>query len=562
MTNAALTKLADSLRDANRRSAGRFETDTWQVIKEEVSRTSKWLKNGLDAEKPSKSRIEAAVAAFRNHRRFDAFSDARFVCYGCVESVGPKSYKLIEDPTIFPVVLSEVDKFQETLRLYRRCYRGLLSGYFIYDPSEHEDGKRNWHSLREYLRSRLSKFDLSDSTPDWVTTILQHKNLVTERACQRYSAAALNGDTKDFDDACLTLGVTKSSWVIRDFILSQIAEACASEDGPFQHRIPHILVLLEANSLLLNQGLALVLTRFSGIEKSSQNANLRDFAVQYWGNPWLSSNAAKWGQVSHAVRGMVSGWLKRHFIKQFFSLLADEGVSDNRRLRFWERYYEQIDDMYFALGPSAMRNQRREFRQLRNEMKGRLLELTNPGSQDNNAFIMKIGGHVAVEFGVSGNACFIFEADNLPFALIGSVAANRTSLKHDSRRHWLRHKDRANEPWEKEFEAVLANLAKPLSKNRHPAAPTISNRPGWDGKYGTSSAPISLGVSAPVSSEYFTDERFSAFARRQSLLVEDRQDKGGALWVLVPNDNGAVAKQLDAWSFRWSDKKQQWYRKD
>ena len=45
-------------------------------------------------------------------------------------------------------------------------------------------------------------------------------------------------------------------------------------------------------------------------------------------------------------------------------------------------------------------------------MKGRLLRLESGGR--NNAFIMRIGGHVVVEFGEKGNAMFAFNGRLAP----------------------------------------------------------------------------------------------------------------------------------------------------
>ena len=73
-----------------------------------------------------------------------------------------------------------------------------------------------------------------------------------------------------------------------------------------------------------------------------------------WGNPWLSLNRTKWSLVGDDARTMVAGWLKLVLIQQFFSLLAADGSNNVRRLKFWERYHDSIDDMYFALGGTAL----------------------------------------------------------------------------------------------------------------------------------------------------------------------------------------------------------------
>ena len=47
---------------------------------------------------------------------------------------------------------------------------------------------------------------------------------------------------------------------------------------------------------------------------------------------------------------MVSSWLKLRLIEDFFGLLSEDGINDQRRINFWKRYVDRISDMHFALG--------------------------------------------------------------------------------------------------------------------------------------------------------------------------------------------------------------------
>ena len=161
--------------------------------------------------------------------------------------------------------------------------------------------------------------------------------------------------------------------------------------------------------------------------------------------------------VSDPAREMVAGWLKRDLIRRFFSLLAADGLNDTRRLKFWERYYASIGDMYFVLGGTALRHQGADFRKIREQMQGRLLELHSAGPRTNNAFIMCIGDHVVVEFGIKGNACYIFKREGLPFTLGGAVAGNSNALKHWRHEERLLHVDGSFEKWEGRFEGPFSD---------------------------------------------------------------------------------------------------------
>ena len=155
---------------------------------------------------------------------------------------------------------------------------------------------------------------------------------------------------------------------------------------------------------------------------------------------------------------MVRNWLNLKLIQQFFTVLAEDRHTDQRRVRFWEKYHTQVDEIFFALGPNAAHSRSTDIRRLREQMGPHLLGLARPGNSANNAFIMKMGSHYIVEFGVSGNACFVFHADNLPFRLAGDVSADSEGLKHPRRVHRLLHVDRSYDPWEDEFQRTLAGL--------------------------------------------------------------------------------------------------------
>src|SRR6516165_4982183 len=199
--------------------------------------------------------------------------------------------------------------------------------------------------------------------------------------------------------------------------LGQIDAATRKDDATFQQYLPGLLDLLAKHPLAINAGVAKLLTRYRTCRTVTIHPGLRDFTVAQWGNPWLSLNRAKWSLVGDDARAMVADWLKLVLIQQFFSLLAADGTNDTRRLKFWERYHDSIDDMYFALGDTARWHRGADFQDIRKKMAGRLLNLHSAGPPNNNAFIMCIGNFVVVEFGITGNACYIFRRDQLPLGL-------------------------------------------------------------------------------------------------------------------------------------------------
>jgi hypothetical protein len=185
---------------------------------------------------------------------------------------------------------------------------------------------------------------------------------------------------------------------------------------------------------------------------------LCQFAVSLWGNPLLRKNLKNWDVAGKSATDMVALWLKSNLIEDFFELLSADGKTDKRRVNFWKRYVEFIgNEVYFALGRSALMDHRDDFQRLRNTMGDNLLRLEG-GAPSNNGFFMVIGNHLIAEFGEKGNATYIFNKDSLPFQLNGTVKLSNRTGWSDKAETRLRHFDRAHAQWEEDFEDSIRNI--------------------------------------------------------------------------------------------------------
>ena len=527
-----------------------WQEPTLKMLREGVSHLQSWIKAGAGDSSPPKDAVADAIRAFYARQEFTNLRDARYVCFGCTDPVGRDRYRLIEDERRFPRLLDCVDKYRTTPRPFRRCYRGLLHGYLAYDPEHDESkpsGKKNWSLLQTYLSQRTGQIRVPGATePEWVDSISRNRDLLTDRACDELGRQALEGDTNGFENACKELEISDQSWVVRNFILAQLNAAATKNDRLYRQVLPQLQRLLEGHPLFLGEGLARLLERYQKCTPADLDAGLRDFAVRHWGNPWLKLNDKKWGRVSEATRRMVTAWLKLKFMEKFFGLLAEDGINDRRRLNFWLRYIDQIGEMYYALGKSAMQNHSADFKQLRQEMTGLLLNLYAGGPPTNNAFIMRIGDHVVVEFGAKGNACFVFDGrGRLPFSLAGSVAGDSTELKHESYEARLLHIDRSDGSWESRFEGELGRLLRVTPE----PAPRDSPRPPQSARSATAS-----------SNTAFSQSAFDQLVSANRLTIADKRRLGGALWVYVGKAETSITRQLRSWGFKFNEHKTGWWR--
>lgn len=529
-------------------------------LRGEVRAIKAWLNGDGQPLGPGRDLVREAIEQFRATKALSSLRQTRLVASGLVLATGGRP-ALIEDSEYFPALLEGVMAVRNQPRPFRRCWRGLLDGYFNYDPIASEAGGRGWEALREFLDGTKTYLRCEGFQPDWVLEIDNHANLLSKDPCSRYGPDLLAGKRDAIEKTMLALGVSDASWVNRRLVEAQISAVVALKDRPFKERLPSSLELLEAHDLIADDGLAKLLNRYVDCESLEVSPKMRDYSVVRWGNPWISSNARKWSRVGKSARDLINGWLKLDFIEKFFSLLSEDKLNDARRLAFWKRYHDKIDDMRFALGDTAARNPSPDFRDLRRRMTGLSMDLLNGGRPNNNAFIMRIGQRIFVEFGEKGNALYIFDGVNLPFDLTRRyISGNSTALKHADHLERIIHKDSTWQTWEQKVAAAIeqhtgvrpndtAGLGLRKASSARPASGTgnIPKRPA--------AATGAGGTDSSLSD----DLDLGSFLRKYGLKSVDSRDKGGSLWVYADKSNGPVGTWLKGHGFAWSLKRAAWY---
>jgi hypothetical protein len=188
-------------------------------------------------------------------------------------------------------------------------------------------------------------------------------------------------------------------------------------DEPFVGHLNGVLELVNGKGQIhLPEAMAIEATahcviRYSKSANTIEHPYLRDTCVRRIGNPMLEQT--KWDAfVDHEpARQMVTSWLKQQLIKDFFELLAQDGAADIRRLNYWLKWEKYITEMWFYLGEMAFRDQRTAFKDVRERMGGSIRQLEEPSRPENNAFVMRIGEYLVIEFSTKNNAMFIYQAD-------------------------------------------------------------------------------------------------------------------------------------------------------
>lgn len=546
---------------------------------------------GDNGQPPTDDSLKSALQNFVKTQQVASFTELKYVCHGVTVPVGKDQWRVVDKPLLFDELLGFVSTYEAKAKQFRRCYQGLLTGYFGFDRYEAtvSDSVETWQRLRGFLSDRLlptrNAAQSRGTAPDWLRTLYEHKNLLTDDPCSRYANGLSRGDATELKEICAGLGISGTSWVWQDALMAYVRVVCAFSDAKFLSELTRLLDLINGRgeitlpAVLAVKATAMVVIRYCTCFDQPENVVLRDTCIHWIGNPWIDRTA--WdAHVNHEpARQLVNGWLKRRLIKDFFELLAQDGAADLRRLHYWLKWEPQITDMWFVLGANARDNDGSAFMELRKRMAGRDRVL-NDSNPQNNAFVMRIGQLLVIEFGVTGNACYVFPASDFrtslerKFFTIGHLK-QRSSAKRLS--HHIH--------WEGSFDDELRRLLQtvPMSKGvLNTPAPSSTIQPSNALSVSTSTRQSQISSCPPevqkrsstlyVESAGTTDlpngftqgnfDTIKLLCIQHRVEWENNLSKNGALWVLIPDRSKYVgfASLLERYGFRYSNGKGFWIK--
>ncbi|MBI1424327.1 MAG: hypothetical protein GC149_12735 [Gammaproteobacteria bacterium] len=483
----------------------------------------KWIGAVLEQEELTGDRVLDALEMFYKSQGFKSLRQARLVCYGLTQVFGTQSHRLIDDIEYLTLLLKYLDRNQSRIRPYRKCYRGLLSCYFSYDPQGSEatvEGRRNWEILRDYLYGHRDMLRTPGYNPDWVEALSGEPALLSMSPFWKYTFDKLQGDWSSLDEIQQRLEIGEDSWFMQRLVLEQVKAVTTLDDEGFRAYIDHILLLLSSHQLYAGTGLSMLLDRYAQCARKDESSSLMDFAVNLWGNPWLVANAQYW-RCGSAAREMVASWLKRHLLNQFFSLFSDGEATGRRRRNFWELYCEDMQGMYFALGKDAFAPGKMDLYKFRNDAKGLVVKLSD-GAHDLHAFIMQFDRYHVVEFSRNNNVAYFYDTRHGPppfYFSEGWIKVGALSVGN----------------------ALKGGSPKPISKSlQHKDSKALL----WEGRFAQE-----MGT---------TENSIKTFCRKYQCRYKDLRGQADRQWI-IPASHAKCGQEAHAvlmgWGFVWSPEK-------
>jgi len=542
---------------------------------EQSTKEAERIFQGYASAKPSKEDAYAAAREFVRGRPLGSWQRdlvAAALADPISEQGGitPLGYKR------FPELLSEYEAEAKRGDLWRLTWHGLLFSYFNYEPSQSQDpsAQLGWQALRAFLERTWPLVDRDAKEtiiPDWVGVLRHEATVLSAQPAQKYAQDYLTENTEPVDRLATDLGIPPSSWFWHALVLEAVRSATDKSDSEFRALLPRLIQLIEGKPAFRDDAIELILIRFHACKDSTPDDQLRDYVVSpsVWKNPKLrdAGIATAWNRVPNPVWMMVLGWVNKRNLKDFFDILAARNQADEGRLAFWSNYLEQITwtRLVFSAETMQLKNRNPAIRDLIAREHGAYATLT--AKRDVDAFMMKIGNFIIIEFSRKPNACYVYSESTLPFERHKRTYQGTTDDLaygfHGGCAARIVHR----EGWEAKAGNELRALgilpdkpgARPAGRVRV-AARTQSTAP---------TARTTQQASAGVATgEVSMPQLRQLVARYPGARISDRRGdpevlwNGGRLWVEDPNQNANLSRELEALGFRWATSRSAWYYRE
>ncbi len=461
-----LEKLQRTLHAVNKVALSRVRPGDSLQMYTERSRLQEQVRGASRLEDVPLATIDDALRDYRQNKYLQGLRQIRLVCHGCTQG----SDAVIESRESFEQLLGYVERYKDRGRTFRKLYRALLGSYFTYDPDAAGSsltGRSNWEKLRKFLAAYLDSFPMSEFSPDWLCALAKYPDLLGEHPGQSLDIAILQGDWSVFNEIRERFELDGGSWLVRQLVMAPVMAAQRMDDSTFKEHLHSLLLLLHEYPLHAGAGLKILLDRYASCADHEVHAALRDFAIDLWGNPWLA--AQQW-QCGELAREMLSLWLKRQLLDEFFALLSDDDKA--RRLNFWDIYSADLTGMYFALGRDAYAIGNLPLYKFRRHAKGLIVKLPEE-KHGVHTCIMQFKHHHVVEFNHEKSPAYFYDTrQGIPsfyfgkgWVDIGAIGVQDIAPGADVSRVSMpiRHRDGSLLAWEGKFAQELGVTANAIA---------------------------------------------------------------------------------------------------
>jgi hypothetical protein len=536
---------------------------------EKPAREAEQIFQGYAKAKPSKEDAYAVARAFLRGAELDAWQ-RDLIASAVADPIREREGAMVVGAAgRFLNLLVAYEDEAKRGDLWRLTWHGLLYSYFNFnvETARNDTSHAGWEALRAFLEKTwpiIERREKGNVVPDWVQVLRDERDILSKRPVEKYSRSYLRGETAGVDKLASDLGIPPASWFWHALVLGAVRQATSESDARFREHIPRLLQLIQGKPGFRDESLELILVRYHACKGAPADERLRDFVCQptVWKNPKLKAAgiATAWNRVPDPVWQMVLGWVNERNLKDFFDILAARNKADEGRLAFWSKYLKQISwtRLVFGADTMALQQGNAEVRNLIAREEGAYAQLT--GKREVDAFMMQLGPYLIIEFSKKPNACYVYEADQLPFEPYDRYYDGGTA---DLAAGYQSHIDCAlrivhRDGWGVKAEDDLRRLG--IQPDSRRTSDTVST-----GKARKSAPPGGERAAVPNVPKSGQGPDIALLralvGRFHRTIIDDRrsQSSGGRLWVADPLQRVQLGAELKRMGFKWSDKRQAWY---
>jgi hypothetical protein len=319
-----------------------------------------------------------------------------------------RGVSLLNTSGLFSALLTIWREQSANGKLGKLAWRGLYSSYLM------ADDRHTAESLRLFVAStREAVFQTgSGRTLPWMEHVIRHLELLGKSPCSGYANDLLEGNSSRLEDLLASGNVPHSSWFWAELVDALVVRLGNLSESVFKAAIPRVLDLSAKLPNARGKLLAALINRFPSLRDRSKHDLLLSALLFSWGSPQLDS-AVQWSNVSKEAKAIACGWLAQEDLEDFYHVCHQNGEVDNRRLRYWLRFKNQMSFTKIVLGEAITSSRSQDYVDFRKRKRGRLGDLTD--DYFNNAIIIQIRGWVFAEFSQVNNACYPYKLECCPF---------------------------------------------------------------------------------------------------------------------------------------------------
>lgn len=498
----------------------------------------------------TQDRVEAAVVALTRSPEFGR-RQLFVLAHAFAQPVRALHGRTVLQDDIGTLLLTHWEDQARDRRLKSSQWRGLFRSYM---QAGHSEASQR---LRELLVKSLPSLGSGRaSPPSWLAAISRHEGLLGSTPCAPYIEELIDGSTTLLDDLRQETGLPDASWFWVDLRETALAQVETLSDTKFKARLDHLVSLPGRIPHSRDEILSALISRYSRCADRGPHRQLLSFALEEWGSPQLKSNRL-WGYVTDDARQMVCGWLAQEDLEDFYRLCKGTRQVDDRRLKFWLRFKEQMGYTQILLGGQLRYSRDADIRDFVKKKKGRIGDLTS-GPATNNAILMQIGGWLFIEFSETGNACYAYPIGEAAIEL-GRKSYSISQLKPSGRSvKRLLHMD-GYETWEQKFQASLYDLGvQPDSTGTRANPGVMRDFAQSRGRDPALANPTATTRPAGTAAQDEVGDALLARLTELNVRIVDNRAKGGAIWA-YPNGSTFPYAELRALGMKFKSDNQGFY---